>query len=64
LHARPQRRQCPHGRTVTARHSPIIVRSADRALILEDDPGSSRRRAQIAPPGDDAASPSWELAQP
>jgi hypothetical protein len=64
LHARPQRRQCPHGRTVTAPTAAIVVRSGDRGLILKDDAGSSRRDAQIAPMGDDAAMPSWERQQP
>ncbi|MGZ4279528.1 MAG: hypothetical protein ACXVVU_23000 [Solirubrobacteraceae bacterium] len=64
LHARPQRRQCLHGRTVTARTAAIVVRSGDRRLILKDDPGSSRRDAQIAPMGDDAALPSWDRHRP
>ena len=64
LHARPQRRQCPHGRTVTARTAPIVVRSGDRRLILKDDAGSSRGDAQIAPMGDDAAPRSWDRHRP
>jgi hypothetical protein len=58
LHARPQRRRCPHGRTVTRARSAVVVRSGDRALILKDDSGSSRREAEIAPAGDDAGTPS------
>jgi hypothetical protein len=64
LHARPQRRQCPHGRTVTRARSPIVVRSGDWTLILKDDLGSSRRDAKIAPAGDDVNAPSWEREQP
>jgi hypothetical protein len=64
LHARPQRRQCPHARTVTPCSAAIVVRSGDRLLILKDDAGSSRWDAQIAPTGDDAALPSWERQRP
>jgi hypothetical protein len=64
LHARPQRRQCLHRRTVTRRAAAIVVRSGDRRLILKDDPSSSRREAQIAPMGDDAAMPSWDRHRP
>jgi hypothetical protein len=40
-----------------------IVRSGDRGLILEDDPGSSRGDIEIAYAGDDADLPSWEREQ-
>jgi hypothetical protein len=64
LHARPQRRQCLHGRTVTPARGAIVVRSGDRGLILTDDPGSSRWDAEIAPAGDDARTPSWDRHRP
>jgi hypothetical protein len=63
-HARPQRRQCPHDRTLTGATGAIVVRSGDRRIILKDDGGSSRRDAQIAPMGDDAGSPPWERQRP
>ena len=49
LHARPQRRQCLHGRTVTARTAADRRPLGRSAVILEDDAGSSRGDAQIAP---------------
>jgi hypothetical protein len=64
LHAYPQRRQCPHERTVTRARSPIVVRSGDWPLILKDELGSSRRDAKIAPAGDDVDTLSWDLHQP
>src|SRR4051812_37505613 len=64
VHARPRRRQCPHGRTVTAPRGAIVVRSGDRGLILKDDAGSSRRDAQIAPMGDDAGTRPWDRHRP
>jgi hypothetical protein len=41
-----------------------ILRTGDRALILEDEGGSSREDGEIAHAGDDAATPSWECERP
>ena len=55
LHARPQRRQCPHGRTVTARPPRSSSARAIARLILKEDPKSPKEQGEIGPAGDDAA---------
>jgi hypothetical protein len=64
LHARPQRRQCPHERTLTRARGAIVIRSVDWRLILKEDTDSSPEQVEIAPSGDDAARASWDLLHP
>jgi hypothetical protein len=64
LHARPQRRQCPHDRTPTAARGAIVVRLDDRRLILKEDADSSAEQGEIARAGDDAGTAAWDREHP
>jgi hypothetical protein len=64
LHARPQRRQCPHERTLTRAQGAIVIRSVDWRLILKEDADSSAEQGEIAPSGDDATPASWDRLRP
>jgi hypothetical protein len=64
LHARPQRRQCPHARPLTRARGPIVIRSVDWLVILKEDADSSAEQGEIAPSGDDAQSTSWDRLRP
>jgi hypothetical protein len=43
---------------------PIVVRGADRALILKEDADSSAEQGEIARAGDDTASRRWDRLRP